>query len=31
MNQMASIVKPGAGNRVVRLPANQLDQHEKNP
>lgn len=29
MNQMVSIVKPGAGNRVVSPPANQLDQHEK--
>lgn len=29
MNQMVSIVKPGAGNRVVTPPANQLDQHEK--
>lgn len=29
MNQMVSIVKPGAGNGVVIPPANQLDQHEK--
>lgn len=29
MNQMVSIVKPGAGNEVVISPANQLDQHEK--
>lgn len=29
MNQMVSIVKPGAGNRVVSPPANQLDQQEK--
>lgn len=29
MNQMVSIVEPGAGNGAVIPPANQLDQHEK--